>query len=416
MQRNVVRAGKADRVNQYVITQMLKQTALSGMTIGLYFSAHWCPPCRGFTPHLVNFYNEFKKTDKGKDFEIIFVSSDRDQGAFDEYFKEMPWLSLPYSDRKTQAQLSKKFKVQGIPMLVLVDSNGKIITSDGRSEVGADPKGTRFPWTPKPLFETIGGRFIDKDAKEYTMNDIQSKNVIGFYFSAHWCGPCQMFTPTLVKFYNQLKEEGKSFEIVFVSSDEGQAAFNEYFSEMPWKALPFGDPRERLLKQQFGVRGIPSLIIVDNTGKILSSQGRTLVEEDPTGFPWPPKASIPLGKSCIDVLHSRPCVLFFPQESKYDEQYALFQEIAEEYFKKFDEKSKDDTHPLAFLYDNNKKDPIVSKICQAFYLGDARPLLCITDVPSQTKFVYTGPITATGIREFIENYLAEKLTSSSLGE
>src|SRR6476620_6397892 len=25
---------------------------------GLYFSAHWCPPCRKFTPQLVAYYNQ----------------------------------------------------------------------------------------------------------------------------------------------------------------------------------------------------------------------------------------------------------------------------------------------------------------------------------------------------------------------
>merc|ERR1712072_275228 len=27
----------------------------------LYFSAHWCPPCRGFTPKLVEFFSELEK-------------------------------------------------------------------------------------------------------------------------------------------------------------------------------------------------------------------------------------------------------------------------------------------------------------------------------------------------------------------
>ena len=27
----------------------------------IYFSAHWCPPCRGFTPMLTEFYNTVNK-------------------------------------------------------------------------------------------------------------------------------------------------------------------------------------------------------------------------------------------------------------------------------------------------------------------------------------------------------------------
>ena len=52
--------------------------------IGLYFSAHWCPP-RGFTPQLGKFYDQIKDS---KNFEIIFVSSDRDASQFKEYYDE----------------------------------------------------------------------------------------------------------------------------------------------------------------------------------------------------------------------------------------------------------------------------------------------------------------------------------------
>merc|ERR1712224_750716 len=38
----------------------------------VYFSAHWCPPCRGFTPVLSKAYSAY---DQG-DVEVVFVSSD----------------------------------------------------------------------------------------------------------------------------------------------------------------------------------------------------------------------------------------------------------------------------------------------------------------------------------------------------
>ena len=37
--------------------------ALKDKYVALYFSAHWCPPCRGFTPKLSEWYS---KSFKGK--------------------------------------------------------------------------------------------------------------------------------------------------------------------------------------------------------------------------------------------------------------------------------------------------------------------------------------------------------------
>jgi len=68
------------------------------MSAGLYFSAHWCPPCRGFTPELAKFYNEMKKK-VGDKLEIVFISSDRSEADWKGYFAEMPWLALPFSAR-----------------------------------------------------------------------------------------------------------------------------------------------------------------------------------------------------------------------------------------------------------------------------------------------------------------------------
>ena len=114
--------------------------------VGLYFSAHWCPPCRGFTPKLADAYK--KITGSGKSFEVVFVSSDKDEEQFASYFKEMPWLALPFENRDLKKALSKKFKVSGatsgIPALILLDGatgqgqgiRGMQFTLVGRRAIG----------------------------------------------------------------------------------------------------------------------------------------------------------------------------------------------------------------------------------------------------------------------------------------
>ena len=108
--------------------------ALANKTIGIYFSAHWCPPCRAFTPSLVEFHNEM--TQQGKPFEIVFVSSDRSKSDMYGYMKEMdmPWLALPFGDDHKKS-LSEKYGVRGIPMLVIIDPNGELVTGNGRGDV-----------------------------------------------------------------------------------------------------------------------------------------------------------------------------------------------------------------------------------------------------------------------------------------
>lgn len=109
--------------------------------VGLYFSAHWCPPCRKFTPVLAKAYEKTTK-ENFKNIAIIFLSSDRNQHEFDKYRKEMPWLAFPYSARKMKDELATKFGVRGIPTLVLLDANtGEVLTTNGRALVqkyGAD--------------------------------------------------------------------------------------------------------------------------------------------------------------------------------------------------------------------------------------------------------------------------------------
>lgn len=95
---------------------------------------------------------------------MVFVSSDRSQESFDQYFGTMPWLAVPYAEEQRRKELAELMGVQGkttpsfigsfidyiflmslplsgIPTLVIVNENNEILTRDGRCEVVEDPEG-----------------------------------------------------------------------------------------------------------------------------------------------------------------------------------------------------------------------------------------------------------------------------------
>lgn len=102
---------------------------------------------------------------------------------------------------------------------------------------------------------------------------------LGIYFSASWCGPCRKFTPVLVEAYNELVSKG-DFEVVFASADEDEESFKAYFSKMPWLAIPFSDSETRSrLDELFHVRGIPHLVLLEETGKVATEDGTDIIRE-----------------------------------------------------------------------------------------------------------------------------------------
>lgn len=124
----------------------------------------------------------------------------------------------------------------------------------------------------------LGATFLKGDRE--TSLDTKNIEFIGLYFSASWCMPCRYFTQTLMSFYNQINLEKKNFEIILVSRDYTDSEFLGYYRKMPWLAIPFWD-KFRINKLTTGlfVKSLPTLLIFDNKGKLLTREGVYEIEE-----------------------------------------------------------------------------------------------------------------------------------------
>jgi nucleoredoxin len=101
---------------------------------------------------------------------------------------------------------------------------------------------------------------------------IGKKKLIAYYFSAHWCAPCRKFTPKLVDYYNRVAPDHPEFEVVFYSFDKSATEMQQYMREtnMPWPAIDYDKLKEKGELRAAAGNGIPSLVLVDATGKLVS--------------------------------------------------------------------------------------------------------------------------------------------------
>jgi len=120
--------------NTYTLAQLSEAKVLM-----IYFSAHWCPPCRGFTPVLADFYKEVNED--GKNVEIIFASSDQTEEQFKGYLNEMPWKAIPFGAAE-RSKVGTHYGVTGIPSLNVVDkATGTSLEANGRGLVANEGPG-----------------------------------------------------------------------------------------------------------------------------------------------------------------------------------------------------------------------------------------------------------------------------------
>jgi peroxiredoxin len=91
-----------------------------GKVVLLEFWATWCPPCRASIPGIEKIFKAYK--DKG----LVVLAVSLDEGGWDSVKSFISKNGVTYTVLKGNDDVSESYQVRTIPMLLIVDKEGRI--------------------------------------------------------------------------------------------------------------------------------------------------------------------------------------------------------------------------------------------------------------------------------------------------
>jgi thiol-disulfide isomerase/thioredoxin len=122
------------------------------------------------------------------------------------------------------------------------------------------------PGQPAPGFTCV-----DINNNEVSLKDFLGKTVY-MDFWATWCGPCRKELPKYIKLQSDYK--GKNIAFVSISLDDDRSSWEKVVKENKSEGISLiaESGRDSKVSKAYQISGIPTFVLIDKAGKIISSQ------------------------------------------------------------------------------------------------------------------------------------------------
>ncbi len=133
----------------------------------------------------------------------------------------------------------------------------------------AAPVSIRENW--KELF---GDTLFDLNGQAVPVEKAVSKKYVAIYSSASWCGPCCLFTPVLIRFYEKNKDK---LDIILIGRDKTREKVLNYMKgyRMPWPAV-FRSEKIDDFRKRHQISAVPDLRVFRQNGELVISDAYEL--------------------------------------------------------------------------------------------------------------------------------------------